>query len=187
MGGRMGLEQILVVWSNGDPRVPDKLGVAGTGVPKRQAVPLGASLVGGWYLTCLSNCSISWGAVLKGELKTPGHWWKKEREGERSTLYCRESVNNMGTVPIQHYVLRQFKLPFAHLNWNGVIKHYFYQLFEQFFTQSQSCISLPVTLPILTCAYCTWWLLGSCRLLPGITFPWNISVHAVSTDIVIVA
>lgn len=69
----MGLEQILVVWSSGDPRVPDKLEVAGTGVRKRQAVPLGSTLVGGWYLTCLSNCSISWGAALKGELKTPGH------------------------------------------------------------------------------------------------------------------
>lgn len=71
----MGLveEQVPVVLIPGDPRVPGKLGAVGPGMPKREALPLGASLVGAWYLTCLSSSSISWGAGLNGELKTPGH------------------------------------------------------------------------------------------------------------------
>lgn len=67
----MGLEEynVLVVLIHGDLGVPGKLGAAGPGMPRRQAMPL----EGAWYLTCLSSCSISWGAGLKGELKTPGH------------------------------------------------------------------------------------------------------------------
>ncbi len=66
-------EQVLVVLNPGDSSVSGILGVAGQGTPKRRGLPLGTSLVGAWYLTCLSSCSISWGAGLNGELKTPGH------------------------------------------------------------------------------------------------------------------
>lgn len=69
MGGSMGLvQQVPVVFIHGDSTVPGKLGTVGPGMPKGQALPLGASLVGAWYLTCLSSSSISWGAGLKGEL-----------------------------------------------------------------------------------------------------------------------
>ena len=81
MGGSTGLQQGLLL-IHGDPRVPGKLGAVGTGGLKRQAPSLEASLVGAWYLTCLSSSSISWGSGLNGELKTPGHWRKRERVGE---------------------------------------------------------------------------------------------------------
>lgn len=51
-------------------------GVVGSGMATRPVLPL----VGGWYLTCLSSSSVSWGACLKGELKTPGRWRERERE-----------------------------------------------------------------------------------------------------------
>lgn len=75
MGGSMGLEeqQVLVVFIHWDPRLPWKLGAVESGTPKRQTLPLGASLVGAWYLTCFSSSSVSWGTGLNGELKTPGH------------------------------------------------------------------------------------------------------------------
>jgi len=75
MGGRIGLEEqeVPVVSIHGDGRVPGRLGAVGAAMPEGQAPTPRDSLVGAWYLTCRSSSSISWGAGLNGELKTPGH------------------------------------------------------------------------------------------------------------------
>lgn len=71
----MGLEELpgRVFLIHGDARVSGKLEAAWPGRPNRKDLSLGVSLVGAWYLTCLNSSSISWGARLNGELKTPGH------------------------------------------------------------------------------------------------------------------
>lgn len=65
-----------------DPGVPELLGAGVLGRPKRGVLALGAMLLGVWYLTCLSSCSISSGAGLNGELKIPGHWKGRQGWGE---------------------------------------------------------------------------------------------------------
>lgn len=72
IGGSMGFEYEHVPATSGDPRVPELLGAGAPSTPEREVLALWAPLVGVWYLTCLSSCSISWGTRLNGELKIPG-------------------------------------------------------------------------------------------------------------------
>lgn len=77
MGGSIGLreQQVLNLWVTG------KLEAGGAGMHRRPALSLGANLVGAWYLTSLSSSSISLGAGLNGELKTPRLWKIKGGRG----------------------------------------------------------------------------------------------------------
>lgn len=55
----MGFEYEHVPVTSEDPRVPELPGAAAPGTPEREVLALWATLVGVWYLTCLSSCSIS--------------------------------------------------------------------------------------------------------------------------------
>lgn len=89
IGGGTDLEYELVPMTSEDPRVPELLGAGAPGTPKRGVLALGAVLVGLWYLTCLSSCSISSGAGLNGELKIPGRW-KARRQGRLILHYSSQ-------------------------------------------------------------------------------------------------
>lgn len=55
----MGLEKEHVPATSEGPRVPEPAGAVEPGVPKREVRVPWALLLGLWYLTCLSSCSIS--------------------------------------------------------------------------------------------------------------------------------
>lgn len=59
IGGSMGFEYEYVPVASEDPRVPELPGAGAPGTPEREVLALWATLVGVWYLTCLSSCSIS--------------------------------------------------------------------------------------------------------------------------------
>lgn len=59
IGGSMGFEYEHVPVTSEDPRVPELLGAGAPGTPEREVLAVWATLVGVWYLTCLSSCSIS--------------------------------------------------------------------------------------------------------------------------------
>lgn len=81
MGGSLGLKsQALVDLIHRGSGVPEKLGLAWSDMSLKQPRCLEAILVGVWYLTSLNSSSISWGAGLNGELKTPGDWKRRDRE-----------------------------------------------------------------------------------------------------------
>lgn len=88
MGGSTGLECEHV--TSEYPRVPELPGARVPGTPKREVLALWAMLVGVWYLTCLSSCSVSWGTALKGELKIPGRWKGRQKEWKVNAALQRE-------------------------------------------------------------------------------------------------
>lgn len=59
IGGSMGFEYEHVPVTNEDPRVSALLGAEAPATLEREVLALWAALVGVWYLTCLSSCSIS--------------------------------------------------------------------------------------------------------------------------------